>query len=171
MSDIVRVVEYDPRWPSLYEEERARILKALGDVVLDIQHVGSTAIPGAAAKPIIDVMVGLSDLAAGEKCVQPLETIGYEFRGEAGIPGRLYFRKGAPRTHHLHMVKRGGAFWETHTLFRDYLRSHPDEASRYYKLKKQLAARFGPDREAYTEAKSPFIESVLARARAAGAPF
>ena len=171
MSEIVRVVEYDARWPSLYEEERARILDALGDAVLDIQHIGSTAVPGLGAKPVIDIMVGVADLAAGEKCIHPLEDLGYEHRGEAGIPGRLYFRKGASRTHHLHMVKRGGAFWETHTRFRDYLRSHPDEASRYYKLKKQLAARFGADREAYTEGKAPFIESVLARASGGAAPF
>lgn len=171
MSDIVRVVECDRRWPSLYEEERALILGALKGLILDIEHVGSTAVPGLGAKPIIDIMVGLSDFAVGEKCVRPLEALGYEFRGEAGIPGRLFFRKGAPRTHHLHMVDRESAGCKSNILFRDFLRAHPDEAGQYYELKKRLAARFGSDREAYTEGKTPFIESVLAKARAAGAPF
>jgi GrpB-like predicted nucleotidyltransferase (UPF0157 family) len=171
MSEPIRVVEYDPNWPALYEEEKAPILRVLGSVVLDIQHIGSTAVPGAAAKPIIDIMVGVDDPVAGEKCIQPLETIGYEFRGEAGIPGRLFFGKGTPRTHHLHVVDQDGDFWKSHILFRDFLRAHPDEAERYCELKRQLAARFAADREAYTEAKAPLIESALAKARAAGAPF
>jgi GrpB-like predicted nucleotidyltransferase (UPF0157 family) len=171
MKKTVRVVEYDRRWPSLYEQERARILNVLGGVVLDIQHVGSTAIPGVAAKPIIDIMVAVPELAAAEKCIQPLEAIGYEFRGEAGVPERLFFGKGAPRTHHIHMVELEGEFWESQILFRDFLRAHPDEARQYCELKKQLAASFGSDREAYTEGKTPFIESVLAKARAARTPF
>jgi GrpB-like predicted nucleotidyltransferase (UPF0157 family) len=138
---------------------------------LDIQHVGSTAIPGLGAKPIIDIMVAISELADVEKCIGPLATLGYEFRGEAGIPGRLFFGKGSPRTHNLHRVEGQGDFWRDLILFRDFLRTHPDEASRYYELKRRLAARFGADREAYAEGKTGFIESVLARARAAGAPF
>ena len=171
MAETVQVVEYDRTWPSLYEEERSRILDALGDAVLDIQHVGSTAVPGLGAKPVIDIMAGLRELALAEKCIQPLEDLGYEHRGEAGIPGRVFFGKGSPRTHRLHMVERDSDFWNDLILFRDFLRAHPDEASRYYKLKKQLAARFGADREAYTEGKTPFIESVLARASGGAAPF
>jgi len=171
MNEPVRVIEYDPRWPRLYEEEKGRIRDALGNAALDIQHIGSTAVPGMGAKPIIDIMVSVPELAAAERCVQALESLGYEFRGEAGIPGRLFFGKGTPRTHHLHMVEQESDFWKSHILFRDLLRGHPDEARRYHKLKRQLAARFGADREAYTEGKASFVESVLAKARDAATPF
>jgi len=171
MSEPVTIAEYDPRWPSLYEEEKARILGLLGDIVLDIQHVGSTAVPGLGAKPIIDIVVAVPHLAAVDECIQPLTALGYEFKGEAGVPGRLFLGKGAPRTHHLHMVRHDSDLWKYYILFRDFLRTHPDEARQYHELKKQLAARFGADREAYTEGKTQFIESVLARARGAGAPF
>jgi GrpB-like predicted nucleotidyltransferase (UPF0157 family) len=165
--DVV-VVDYDPSWPAQYERERAGIVEALGDVmegVVAVEHVGSTAVPGLAAKPIIDIIVGVRELAAGERCVQPLEALEYEYRGEAGIPGRLYFRKGQPRTHHLHMVEHGSEFWERHLLFRDLLRERPAVAREYAALKKELAVQYRTDRLAYTEAKTPFIESALARAR------
>src|SRR3990170_4406351 len=101
----VRVVEYDPAWPLLFKEERTRILGAVGDLVADIEHVGATSVPGCGGKPVIDIMVGVSDLARGEQCIQPLVDLGYEYKGEQGIPGRLYFGKGQPRTHRLHMVR------------------------------------------------------------------
>ena len=164
----VIVVEYDPSWPERYERERAAIVEALGDVmegVAGIEHVGSTAVPGLAAKPIIDIMVGLRELPVGERCVQPLEALEYEYRGEAGIPGRYYFRKGNPRSHHLHMVEHGSEFWRRHILFRDLLRKRPAVAREYAALKKELAVRYRTDRLAYTEAKTPFIDAALARER------
>ncbi|MFQ6000681.1 MAG: GrpB family protein [Anaerolineae bacterium] len=168
MSSSIRLVDYDPKWPILYEEEKASILGAIGDFILDIQHIGSTAVPGLGAKPIIDIMVAIRGLALIEKCIQPLQTIGYEYRGEYGIPGRHFFRKPpgdlGGRTHHLHMVERESDFWERHILFRDSLRAHPEEAQRYYELKKQLAAKFVSDRDAYTDAKTSFIESVFKKA-------
>jgi GrpB-like predicted nucleotidyltransferase (UPF0157 family) len=163
----ITIAEYDSRWPSLYEEEKGRVLCLLGDVVLDIQHVGSTAVPGLGAKPIIDIMVAVADLADVEKCIEPLATLGYEFRGEAGVPGRLFFGKGAPRTHNLHVVEREGDVWKNALLFRDFLRAHPDEARQYYELKKRLAAQYGAGRDEYWHGKRPFIESLLAKARAA----
>jgi GrpB-like predicted nucleotidyltransferase (UPF0157 family) len=166
---MIQVVEYDPRWPSLYKVEETRILGALSNSALDIQHVGSTAVSGLGAKPIIDIMVAVADLAVVQKCIQPLEALGYEFRGEAGIPGRLFFGKGSPRTHNLHMVGQRSDFWENLLLFRDFLRAHPDEAKRYYELKKELAGRFGADPEAYNGGKTRFIESGLTRARTARA--
>ncbi len=159
----VVVVDYDPRWPLRFEEEKARMVEALGDTVVAIEHVGSTAVAGLAAKPIIDIMVGIRKLHDGERCIEPLEALDYEYRGEAGIPGRLYFRKGEPRSHHLHMVEHGSEFWQRHILFRDLLRSDPKVSRRYGELKKELAIKYRADRLAYTEAKSPFIESVLAR--------
>lgn len=165
----VLVVKYDPEWPRRYEEERARIIAALGGLITGIEHVGSTAVPGLGGKPIIDIMVGVARLEDGERCVGPLEGLGYEYRGEAGIPGRLFFRKGQPRTHHIHLVEQGSDFWKDLLLFRDFLRANPEIVAEYDRLKKELAARFRTDREAYTEAKTHFIRSVLGRARAAEA--
>ncbi len=125
--------------------------------------------PGLGAKPVIDIMIGVRNLTDGEKCVGPLRRLGYEYKGEYGIPGRLYFRrltKGG-RSHQIHMVEHESDFWERLLLFRDYLREHPDEAGAYHELKVRLAAEFRVDREGYTEAKSEFIQSALARARAA----
>ncbi len=169
MSDAVEIAEYDPAWAAAYERERALIAGALGDLLLAIEHVGSTAVPGLGAKPVIDITVGVHRLADGEKCVRPMEGLGYEYRGDGEIPGRHYFRKftRGKRTHHLNIVENGGDFWESHILFRDYLRGHPEEARQYYELKVRLAERFGTDRLGYNEAKTEFIESVLAKARAA----
>jgi GrpB-like predicted nucleotidyltransferase (UPF0157 family) len=168
LSSSVGLADYDPKWPILYEEEKSSILGVIGDFIVDIQHIGSTAVPGLGAKPIIDIMVAICHLALIEKCVQPLQTIGYEYLGEYGIPGRHYFRKppGHPHsTHHVHVVERESDFWEQHILFRDFLRVHSDEAQRYYELKRELAAKFASDRHAYTDAKAVFIESMVNKAR------
>jgi GrpB-like predicted nucleotidyltransferase (UPF0157 family) len=164
----VAIAEYDPAWPALYERERDLITESLGGLVVAIEHVGSTAVPGLGAKPIIDIMVGVRSLADGERCVGPLEELGYEYKGEFGIPGRLYFRRLADgnRSHQIHMVEIGSDFWKRHLLFRDYLREHPQEAQHYHELKLRLAAEFRADREGYTEAKTEFIRSAEAKARA-----
>ena len=165
----MQIAEYDPAWPGLFERERGLIAGALGDLAAAIEHVGSTAVPGLGGKPVIDMMVAVRDVFdEGQRCVAPLEGLGYEYRGEAGIPERLYFRKisGGKRSHQIHMVEHKSDFWERHILFRDYLRRHPDEAEAYYDLKVRLAMEFRMDREGYTEAKTRFIEAALARARA-----
>jgi GrpB-like predicted nucleotidyltransferase (UPF0157 family) len=170
MGGRVIVVDYDPRWPILYEEEKDRILGAIGHLVVAIEHIGSTAVPGLGAKRIIDIMGAVRQLADAEECIGPLQRIGYEYVPEYNeiIPERRYFHKGPAeaRTHHLHMVGLTSDFWERHLLFRDFLRTHPEEAQRYYELKKELAARFRSDREGYNDAKSSFIESVVAEAQA-----
>jgi GrpB-like predicted nucleotidyltransferase (UPF0157 family) len=166
----VIIVDYDARWPKLYEKEKVKILKAIGSKVVAIEHVGSTAVPGLGAKPIVDIMVGVRIISDAEDCIEPLKNIGYEYvpEYEAEIPERRYFRKGpseVPNRHfHLHMVERTSNFWQRHALFRDYLRTHPETAQQYYRLKKELAAKHGANREAYTEAKTSFIESVVAKA-------
>ena len=169
MGAAIEIAEYDPAWPSAYERERAAILTALEDLALAVEHVGSTSVPGLGAKPIIDIMIGLRKLADHARCVAPLRSLGYEHKGEFGIPGRHYFRKPVrgPRTHQLHMVEHCSGFWVRHLLFRDYLRRNPGEASAYQRLKLRLAARFGTDVEGYTEAKTEFIRSVEAKAREA----
>ena len=167
----VIIVEYDPRWPTLYEEESDRIVRAVGDLVVAIEHAGSTAVPNLGGKAIIDVMGAVRRLEDAEQCVEPLAGIGYEYVPEYNdiIPERRYFHKGPPeaRTHHLHMVEHTSEFWERHLLFRDWLRLHSDDADDYYRLKQELAGRFGRDREGYTDAKTSFIEAIVAKARAA----
>ena len=168
---VVRIVDYDPRWASLYEAEKRRILEVLGDVIMGIEHIGSTAVVGLGAKPIIDIVVAVKHLDDAKKCIKPLQKIGYEYQPqhEAQIPERRYFRKGEPpkeQHYHLHMVERGSEFWRRHVLFRDYLRSHPEVAQEYCELKKKLASKHGTDREGYTEAKTLFIETVVVRAEA-----
>ncbi len=167
--DAVEIAGYDLAWPALFAREWGLIAGVLGDLVDAIEHVGSTAIPGLGAKPIIDIMVGVRTLAEGERGVRPLEALGYEYSGDGGIPDRHYFRKltNGLRTHHIHMVRFGGDFWQRHILFRDYLREHPQEAQDYYGLKVRLAERFGTDRLGYNEAKTEFIEAALAKARVA----
>lgn len=167
----VVIVEYDSRWPTSYEEERDRILRAVGDLVIAVEHVGSTAVPNLGGKPIIDILAGVLRLEDAERCVEPLEGLGYEYVPEYNdiIPERRYFHKGPAeaRTYHLHMVEHTSDFWEKHLLFRDWLRLHPEDAEEYYQLKRELAARFGRDREGYTDAKTVFIESIIASARSA----
>lgn len=166
----VRIVEYDPRWPEMFEEDRRRILEVAGAYVTGVEHVGSTSVPGLAAKPIIDILVGVRKLSYALACVSPLYAIGYEYvpRVEILLPERRFFRRGRPDagTHHLHMVEEGGEFWRRQLLFRDYLRAHPEAAREYEVLKRRLADAHGPDRGAYTDAKTDFIESIVGKARA-----
>lgn len=166
----VIIVDYNPQWPALYEEEKGRLLGVIGHKVVAIEHVGSTAVPGLGAKPIIDITVAVHRLADAEECIELLPSIGYEYipPDKVGIPERRYFRKGLPgaRTHHIHMVELASDFWERHLLFRDFLRAHPEVAQQYYELKKGLATKYGEDREGYTEAKTSFIEPVVAGAHA-----
>ena len=160
--DVV-VVEYDAGWPAQFASEKARIEAAVGGIVIAIEHAGSTAVPGLAAKPIIDIVAGVRVLADCERCIAPLEALGYEDRGDGGMPDHRFFRKGQPRTHHLHMVEHESAFWHEHLAFRDLLRASPELAQRYGELKQRLAIEFRTQREQYTEAKTPFITSALGR--------
>jgi GrpB-like predicted nucleotidyltransferase (UPF0157 family) len=158
---IVKLEPHSELWRHLFVEEAARIRRAVGEIDAAIEHVGSTSIGGIAAKPIIDIAVGLKNFNDGEKCVAPLENIGYEYRGEHGIAGRFYFVKGKPRAYHLHMIEHGSNFWRSHLLFRDYLRSHPPMAKEYEDLKLELARKYVNNREAYQNGKTEFIGNIL----------
>ena len=157
----VRLVPHTEVWHQLFVEEAIRLRNAIGEHAVAIEHMGSTAVCGLAAKPILDIGVSLARLSDGVACINTIENIGYEYRGEAGIAGRFYFVKGEPRTHHLHMVEAGSEFWKRHLLFRDYLLNHSDVAKKYEKLKLELAQKYSHDREAYTLGKSAFIEGVV----------
>jgi GrpB-like predicted nucleotidyltransferase (UPF0157 family) len=163
----VEVVDYDQGWPARYREERDRIAAAIGDSALAIEHVGGTAVPGLPAKPVIDVMIGVDDIERAGPAVAGLINLGYEYipEFESQLPDRRYFRRGSPETHHVHMVPMDSDYFTGHLLFRDYLRTHPQAAEEYGKLKRGLAGRFPFDRDAYRAGKVPFIDTVVAAAR------
>jgi GrpB-like predicted nucleotidyltransferase (UPF0157 family) len=164
----VRVVPYDPDWPTLYAAEKARLEPMLAScgVSLVLEHTGSTAVAGLTAKPIVDLLAGRSSDDDRSAAIAALESAGYLYRGEQGIAGRDFFRRGDPRQYHLHLTQIGSAFWNDHRSFRDYLRTHSEAAAAYAALKRELAARYPQDRGAYIEGKAGFVEEVLAKALA-----
>lgn len=163
----VRLVPYSDTWPALYAAEIARITQLLeaAGVRLVFEHTGSTAVPGLAAKPIIDILAGLADEEGRDAAIAALQAAGYTHRGEQEIPGRDFFRRGDPRQYHVHLARVDSSFWHDHRTFRDWLRTHPDAAAAYMALKRELAARFPADREAYINGKTAFVMGVLQEAR------
>ena len=159
------VTDYDPDWPRLYEEEAASIREALGETVVATEHMGSTAVPGLAGKPVIDISVGLRRPELTDAEVAAMERLGYEYLGELGLPGRLYFRKdeGGRRTRQVHAVEHDGEHWHRHRALRDYLRAHPEEAEAYAAEKRRIAAE-STGLEDYWERKQPFADDLFARA-------
>jgi GrpB-like predicted nucleotidyltransferase (UPF0157 family) len=163
---IVRLVPHSEEWGRLFEEEKARIVACLQGKSFDIEHVGSTAISGLSAKPIIDIAIGVPDVEAIGEYIQLLGQIGYEYRDESG-DGDHVFAKGAEscRTHYLHVVAMGSSNWYDCVLFRDYLRRHRDARTAYAALKESLAEEHLSDRKSYTQGKEEFIRSVIKLAR------
>ena len=160
----VELRDYDPTWAELFESERQLLAPVFGRRAVAIEHVGSTSVPGLTAKPIVDVLVGLRELELSDEEIEAMAALGYEYLGEHGLPGRLFFRK-EPRTHHVHVVEHCGEHWDRQLVFRDALRSDAEERQRYDAFKRRLAAE-GHPREVYTELKTPFIRDIEARARA-----
>jgi GrpB-like predicted nucleotidyltransferase (UPF0157 family) len=161
-SDLIEIVEHDPSWAARFEEEQPQLAEIFDGRAVAIEHIGSTSVPGLCAKPIVDILVGIRELELSNAEIEAMERLGYEYLGEFGVPGRLYFRKGDPRIH-VHVVAHSGDHWKRHLAFRDALRSNPEERRRYDKLKRRLAAE-GHPREVYSELKTPFIREVEARA-------
>lgn len=163
------IVEYDAAWPLLYEVELQKLLVVLGPIAIASEHIGSTSIPGLAAKPIIDIMVGVSPLDKVLDYREPLSMLGYTYvpEFESILPDRRYFNKGNQGidTYHLHVVEKDKDFWVNHLLFRDYLRAHPETARQYAELKRNLAGKFSRERDQYTDSKGDFILKVLELAR------
>jgi GrpB-like predicted nucleotidyltransferase (UPF0157 family) len=159
----VRVVPYSDLWPALYDAEIARVSFALATarVSLAFEHMGSTAVPGLAAKPIIDILAGLRAEEDRASAITVLQAAGYTHRGEQEIPGRDFFRRGDPRQYHIHLALIDGKFWSDHVTFRDWLRQHPSAAADYMALKLALAERYPANREAYIEGKSAFVADIL----------
>ena len=165
----VPVVEYRPQWRGMFEEEKQLLRALLGEVSAKVEHIGSTAVNGLAAKPIIDIMVGLLDFSVADKLVTRIEALGYEYikKYEDEMPFRRFFVKNLSgiRTHQIHMVEIGSEFWARHLLFRDFLRQNPEVANRYAALKKQLAEREWGDVNEYADAKTEFIRSIENKAK------
>jgi GrpB-like predicted nucleotidyltransferase (UPF0157 family) len=165
-SGVVRLVPYDPAWPGLYAAEAKRIEKffAAAGLALTLEHVGSTAIPGLAAKPVLDILGGYPNGARVDDYIDALAKADYLHRGEQGIPGREFFRRGNPRSYHLHLAEVDSQFWRDHLTFRNRLRADKSLRDAYAALKLDLAAQFPRDREAYIEGKGPFVKEILGRA-------
>lgn len=166
MARMVEVVPYDPLWPASYAAEAAKVVGVLGRNLISIHHIGSTAIPGIAAKPTIDMLAVVVDLAVLDISNNAMRNLGYQPKGENGILGRRYFQKKEGETHlfHLHAFRVGHPDIDRHLNFRDYLRAHPAEARAYQELKLALAERFTDQPKRYTSAKSDFIQVLDQRA-------
>jgi len=162
----VRIVDYDPAWPALAEQELRHSAEALGDVAVRLEHVGSTAVPGLAAKPILDLQLSVDAIEPAERYVEPLERLGYLFVPAPESPDYHFFAKPPerPRTHHLHVCEAGSEHEFRHVAVRDFLRSHPDEAARYAALKRRVVARHPHDRLAYMDGKDGYVMALERRA-------
>lgn len=168
--EAISVVSYQPGWPAAFEAERRLLAPVIGGYLVGgIHHVGSTAIPGLAAKPVIDILAGIRDLDSARPCIELVVPLGYVYAPY--LPDEmLWFCKPnrRRRTHHLHLVPAGSAPYRDELRFRDYLRAHPGSRDEYARLKLALAVRFRHDREAYTEAKTEFVRDILRRAGSSG---
>jgi GrpB-like predicted nucleotidyltransferase (UPF0157 family) len=156
----IRVVAYDPRWPALFDAERVVLTPTLAPWTTGgIHHVGSTAVPGLAAKPVIDILVGVGDLESSRASFDALAALEYHYAPYRSIEMH-WFCKPSPlhRTHHVHLVPTGSERYRAELAFRDALRADPKLAAEYAELKRGLALEHARDREAYAQAKAKFIE-------------
>ncbi len=170
MPATITIADYDPTWPDLFAAEKARLMAIIGDHVADIQHIGSTSVPGLGAKPVIDIMIGVRSLSdADHYCIAPIVDLGYAYimKYEVETPFRRFFCKDnsqGVRTHNIHLVEIGSDWWERHLVFRDYLRTHLEVSEAYERLKRELAAQPFETTNDYAEAKTEFITAVEAEA-------
>jgi GrpB-like predicted nucleotidyltransferase (UPF0157 family) len=162
----VELSRHDPAWSRMFLAEKQRLLSALPGMFLDLQHIGSTAVAGLVAKPVIDLLAGVASMEVARALGEPLGRLGYttSLRFNASLPDRQWFMRWANgrRTHHLHVVVHADVAWRERIAFRDALRADPELARRYEALKRALANTHRDDREAYTSAKSTFISTTLA---------
>ncbi|MGB8698792.1 MAG: GrpB family protein [Thermosynechococcaceae cyanobacterium] len=163
MTRRVEVVPHNPHWLSAFENESKQVAVALGDGIVAIHHIGSTAISMIHAKPIIDMLVEVREIAKVDERNSAMQALGYEVMGEFGIPGRRFFRKdneAGIRTHHIHAFEGNSAQVERHLTFRNYMRVHAEDAQKYSELKQELAKRYPNDIEGYMDGKDEFIKEM-----------
>jgi GrpB-like predicted nucleotidyltransferase (UPF0157 family)/GNAT superfamily N-acetyltransferase len=166
MAQVVIFTPYDPEWPNLFEKEATRIKAALGSNCIEIHHIGSTSIPGLSAKPIIDMLPVVRNILKVNSA--DMEALGHKSRGELGMPFRRYFSNGA---FHIHIWEEGADEIQKQLLFRDYMRTHPEDRIAYQKLKEYLSEKFREDRPIYTAKKDPFIKNILRKTEFNGFEF
>jgi GrpB-like predicted nucleotidyltransferase (UPF0157 family) len=159
----VHLTPRSPEWSRLFSVERSRIESALKKNILDVQHIGSTAVPNLAAKPVLDIGIAVYNFEEAAICIPPLEGLGYSYRGEYGIPRRHYFVKGTPRTHQIHIFEITSDDWNRHIAFRDYLISNAEARAKYELLKYELASRC-QTRAEYQDGKKALIQELQALA-------
>jgi GrpB-like predicted nucleotidyltransferase (UPF0157 family) len=160
----IKVLPADPGWPVEFEKIAAMIYGYIGDQIIGIEHVGSTAVPGLAAKPVIDLDVVIEDMSRLPAIIKHLDLAGFDYEGNLGVEGREAFRrrfKDGFMTYHMYVCPKDGKGYLEHIAFRDYLRSHPDEASEYEHIKKDLAIRYPDDIDRYLNGKRNFVNMVL----------
>ena len=174
MKKTILITNYNPVWPIIYNREKTKILAAIGNKIQAIEHIGSTAVIGLAAKPVSDIMIAIESFALTDELIVPLKKIGYKYvpEYEVNLPDRRFFHRGPsettglPNRHfHLHIVEKDSEFWVTHILFRDYLRNHSDTAQKYADLKKKLAISTNGNINDYCSGKNAFIKEIIQLAR------
>jgi GrpB-like predicted nucleotidyltransferase (UPF0157 family) len=168
-SSTLQVVDYNSNWPQIFLQLKEWIWPAISDVAIAIEHVGSTSIPGLAAKPVIDMDIVIASRAELPAILPRLERLGYRHRGDLGIEDREAFR--APEdqpAHHIYVCSQNSLALRNHIAVRDYLLTHPSDATAYSILKKELAAKFRNERPRYNEAKTDFVLSILERCKFSG---
>lgn len=158
---LIEVNPYDANWPMQFLQEAEQIKSALGDNCIEIYHIGSTSVSGLAAKPVIDMIPVVLDINKVDSATAAMEMLGYEAKGEYGIPFRRYFQKGGnQRTHHAHVFELGNPEIERHLKFRDWMRKHPEDRAAYARLKQDLAHQYPNDITAYCLGKEDFITTI-----------
>lgn len=163
----IKLVPHNAKWRQEFQQEAKDISDALETNVADVHHIGSTAIPGIHAKPILDLLLVVEDIRILDEKQPSMEAMGYEALGEFGIPGRRYFRRDNPfgeRTHQIHAFENGSPQIKRHLAFRDYMIDNPDTAQEYSDLKRELAAKYPDDIESYMDGKDAFIKDIDQRA-------
>ena len=157
----IKVLPYDPNWPEEFKDAASQLKLIFQELLLEIHHIGSTAVPHLAAKPIIDMLPEVMDISKVDALNEKFDALGYEVLGEYGLPGRRYFRMLDNEKHyvHLHCYEVGNSEIRRHLAFRDYLRSHSDVANQYAQLKISLARKFPNDAEAYQQGKQAWIQA------------
>ena len=161
----VIVTPYQSSWPDAFQQAKEQLEAVFGDRLLAVHHIGSTSVPGLSAKPILDILPVVDSLDGIGTFNAAMEAIGYEVKGEFGMPGRRYYRKGGDdRTHHIHLYAAGNPEIMRHVIFRDYLREHPQEVEAYSAIKEQLAQQYPEDISAYIAGKDSFVKAMEQRA-------
>ena len=161
----VELAAYDPRWPEWFATDAAEIQGKLASSVLQVEHFGSTAVPGALAKPIIDILIALRDWPPANRDLDALEELGYRSFGEAGVPGRWYLRRRAAHATNLSIAQPNGALWANNLALRDYLRNHPHATEEYGRAKQRALADGASTLMRYSAAKAADLQALLAAAR------